>query len=223
MNYGRVEEPDERDKQFPMRLGLPRIWPKIQRRRWSIGPILNQGRTDSCVGHAVKAFMMATPVRSFADQPPSAMDIYNQARRLDDDPTNDTRDTGTSVRAGIQAIQQSGHIKSYLWAQSLDDIVMWVLTRGTVVIGTSWYEAMDYPDPQGYISPDGRLVGGHCTLVYGVDRAISTFLVQNSWGAGWGQQGSYRIRYDVLDNLLRNGGEACTATERLVLPVSGGL
>jgi hypothetical protein len=170
----------------------------------------------NCVGHGVKAFMMATPVKSTVTQLPSAMDIYELAKRLDDDPTNDNRDAGTSVRAGIQAIQQSGHIKSYVWAQSVDDVARWLLTKGTVVIGTGWTDSMTHPDNNGYINVSGPYLGGHCTLLYGVDMDYKFFWLQNSWSSSWGLNGCCKLTFDDLSKLLSQGGEAVTAVERLV-------
>jgi hypothetical protein len=38
-------------------------------------------------------------------------------------------------------LQEIGYIKEYRWATNMDDMVQWLLSgRGTVVVGTNWYE-----------------------------------------------------------------------------------
>jgi len=50
------------------------------------------------------------------------------------------------------------------------------------------------PMPQ----PDEELLGGHAVLAVGYDDAGSRFLVRNSWGTGWGQEGYFTLPYEYL-------------------------
>lgn len=218
--FGRVREPDERDRAYAMGALLPAAWPKATRRMWTIGPVLDQGHHNSCVGHGVKGWLMSTPVRSGPMEPPSALDIYNLARTLDDDPTNDNRDTGTSVRAGFAAVAQSGHVKSYIWSWDVDTTVRWLLTHGSVVIGTDWLTGMEDTDPAGYIHVAGTVLGGHCTLLYGVDRRTETLYGVNSWGVGWGQAGKFKLTFSDFGLLLAHGGDCCCGVEQFVKPAA---
>ena len=43
-----------------------------------------------------------------------------------------------------------------------------------------------------------RLRGGHAVLAVGYDDATQTFLVRNSWGATWGQDGYFTMPYAYL-------------------------
>jgi len=45
-----------------------------------------------------------------------------------------------------------------------------------------------------------RAVGGHAVLAVGYDDASSTFIVRNSWGAGWGDAGYFYMPYAYLTN-----------------------
>ena len=45
---------------------------------------------------------------------------------------------------------------------------------------------------------DESVVGGHAVLAVGYDDATSTFIVRNSWGAGWGQAGYFTMPYEYL-------------------------
>ena len=41
----------------------------------------------------------------------------------------------------------------------------------------------------------GPFTGLHCVAVVGYDDGNRSWLCKNSWGAGWGEQGFFRIRY----------------------------
>lgn len=43
-------------------------------------------------------------------------------------------------------------------------------------------------------------IGGHAVLACGYDNATGRFLVMNSWGTDWGQQGYFTIPYAYLTN-----------------------
>jgi C1A family cysteine protease len=46
--------------------------------------------------------------------------------------------------------------------------------------------------------PDEDLLGGHAVLAVGYDDAGQRFLVRNSWGPGWGQDGYFTMPYTYL-------------------------
>jgi C1A family cysteine protease len=45
-----------------------------------------------------------------------------------------------------------------------------------------------------------KVVGGHAVMAVGYDDAHHRFLVRNSWGTGWGQEGYFTIPYAYLTN-----------------------
>ncbi|MBD3291079.1 hypothetical protein GF337_19885 [candidate division KSB1 bacterium] len=57
--------------------------------------------------------------------------------------------------------------------------------------------------------PSGR---GHSVLAVGYNDDQQYFKVKNSWGAGWGENGYFRISYDDVTDYVRFGGYACTAS-----------
>lgn len=219
---GRLEAPDPRDSNHLMSASLLGIaWPKYQRKRWTPGPVMNQGHpqacwgfVNSCVGHGWKQFMMTTPSPSPLAMSPTACDIYRWAINNDEFPYNDNRDMGTSVRAGVRFLEMQGRIKQYLWAWDVDTIVHWLLTRGPVVLGLPWHRDMSYPDANGFIKANGPLQGGHCIMANRVDRQEEFVEFPNSWDVTWGIKGFGKLRFDELYTLLREQGEACTAIER---------
>ena len=54
-----------------------------------------------------------------------------------------------------------------------------------------------------YVS--GAYEGGHAVLIVGYDDYNQCFIVKNSWGAGWGESGYFRIAYSQLSNLVQFG------------------
>jgi len=46
--------------------------------------------------------------------------------------------------------------------------------------------------------PDEEVLGGHAVLAVGYDHEARTFLVRNSWGTGWGQDGYFTMPYEYL-------------------------
>jgi hypothetical protein len=61
----------------------------------------------------------------------------------------------------------------------------------TVAIGTDSTEDMFNPDADVFLTPAGRVAGGHGYLLVGI-WPRSALLFQNSWSAGWGQRGTPR-------------------------------
>jgi C1A family cysteine protease len=47
-------------------------------------------------------------------------------------------------------------------------------------------------------APGEQVLGGHAVLAVGYDDATQRFLVRNSWGTGWGQQGYFTMPYAYL-------------------------
>ncbi len=47
---------------------------------------------------------------------------------------------------------------------------------------------------------DDVLIGGHAVVAVGYDDADERFVVRNSWGPSWGQEGYFTLPYDYLTN-----------------------
>lgn len=69
-----------------------------------------------------------------------------------------------------------------------------------------------------YDAEPGCLAGYHALLIIGYDDSTETFLIRNSWGEGWGDNGYGTISYDYVRSFGRGGGypwtdfSACTST-----------
>lgn len=172
-----------------------------------------------CVGASCRNFLCAAPLTTKGG--PTACDIYQRALVLDDYPDwpgSPPADTGTSIRAGLKVLQQEGHLGSYLWARDIQEIKAWILTQGTVIVGTQWLSGMNAPGEDGVLNMSGQVLGGHAYLVVGYSAARDAFRIVNSWGRKWGQNGRAWMRSHDLGMLLMSHGEAVTAVELKVVP-----
>lgn len=209
---GRLPAVDPRDDDYPLR---PRAvagpLPNVRYWRMFSSP-LDQGYEGSCVGHAWKHFLMASPVcTSGAREAPRATDIYRAAQKVDEWPGESYE--GTSVRAGAKVLASLGLISEYNWARDIEVLSRYILTTGTVVMGTNWYGGMDTPNKEGFVKPTGGIRGGHAYLVIGYNRLRGVYRCINSWGKPYGQAGRFWIAGEDLGRLLAEGGEACSAVE----------
>ena len=58
-----------------------------------------------------------------------------------------------------------------------------------------------------YTYTSGSLVGYHAIIIVGYDDLGQYFIVKNSWGTGWGEQGYFRIAYSELTGVSEFGFE----------------
>lgn len=217
---GHVATFDQGDFGFPMSHHLGEIDgdPMTQTQVHALGPIMNQHSTQSCVGHGWTLFLTSAP--RLTRPGPEPFRIYHEAQQMDDTPGEEPTYYGTSVRAGAKAMQKDGWIKGdYVWAEDVRVLWKFVLSRGPVVLGASWYEGMNKVDSDGFVNLTGGRLGGHCFLCYGVDAeepGNRAFLCANSWGKGWGQAGTFRLRYeDVRQLFFRQALVGCSALEKV--------
>ena len=89
---------------------------------------------------------------------------------------------------------------------------------GPAVIGVRWYEGMYAPDDDGFIHVRGRVKGGHCCLVNKVNVREKYFGIVNSWGRGWGDDGTCKIDFKNMVKLLSQRGEVAFCLNRKTKP-----
>jgi hypothetical protein len=148
-------------------------------------------------------------------------DLYREIVLLDEWSENDYEASGsednmqfgTSVRAGMKALQARGLISSYRWAWDAETVARWIWTSGPVVCGTDWTQDMFYPDRSTYfIEPTGQVVGGHAYILDGVNMHLRKFRMLNSWGP-WGKGWGAFLSFDSVAELLSRDGECAMAVE----------
>jgi hypothetical protein len=226
MKYGRRVAIDPRDDLHPIRA---RIGQAVERRNitWALGHALtmDQGNTGTCVGHGLKALLMASPVkRGTPTAHPTPYEIYRRAILLDEWSDNDAEEhapdsalqAGTSVRAGAKALQDLGLVSSYDWAHDVNPMIDFLCGHGPVVIGVNWYDTMEEPDAHGLIKigPSASVVGGHCVCIVGWSQTHGRFQGVNSWGRSWGVDGRFSISAEDMERLIHEDGEICAPVER---------
>jgi len=230
-NLGRRVSVDDRDRNFLLRRKLPPPGTTMPTRKtWAINAkSLDQGGTSTCIGHAWKNFLRCAPMQTVKSGP-TPWDIYRGAVAVDEWSDNDDEaslpdgdpgmDSGTSVRAGAEAVLKAGRLKTYLWAFDLQSLIQWVLTQGPAVLGIDWYSSFNTPNAEGIIkiTPMARVEGGHAILCRGIDLTRSLALLTNSWGDGYGISGEVRIPLTDLERLLHQQGDCCTASEQKLSP-----
>ena len=228
---GRRPSIDPRNELHPMRRALAEVppvlpVPDIKVWRFDAQP-LNQGNTSTCTAHAGVQFIHAEPFRHRGFIPP--FEFYREVVVNDEYDDNDHEATGPiegmqlgSSGTGVaKALQKRGLIGPYLWGTKLQDVILWVLTRGPVMIGSNWYDSMMNPTEEGFIkilnsSPGGM---GHEWLLRGVDTKRGIGHAVNSWGPDWNRKakgcrpGHFLIDLDTLDRLMREDGDAVSAIE----------
>jgi hypothetical protein len=211
---------------------------------WALRQWFDQGQEGACVGfgltHEAAAFPVAVTGLSndFA-----RTKVYWPAQEIDEwqggsYPGAAPFYEGTSVLAGAKVMQRLGYYKSYYWALNIQELAVGVGLTGPAVIGVNWYEGM-YDTVNGYISPTGRLAGGHCICVVGVkivwkswinwftsrtwenvDLDRSYFILHNSWGPQWGENGRAKLSLRDADRLLNEQGDAMFPVRNTALKVA---
>ncbi len=96
-------------------------------------------------------------------------------------------------------------ITSYHRIVTLDDMRTCLADGFPFVFGFTVYESFESPEvartgilnmPQ----PGERVLGGHAVLAVGYNDANNRFLVRNSWGTAWGQNGYFTMPYEYLSD-----------------------
>ncbi|KIF67635.1 hypothetical protein HY68_01705 [Streptomyces sp. AcH 505] len=184
-------------------------------------PVLDQGDRGSCTGNAAEGYVGSDPLYAAipAKVPPrptgdatadeaQAVALYAAATKLDDIhgtyPPTDTGSTGVAV---AKAAQQVGLIAGYQHAFSLDTALR-ALAATPLIVGVSWYEGFDTPNPAGLVEISGQPRGGHEFLVYAIDAEQQLVGARNSWGTSFGADGSFWFSFDDFGRLLGEDGDA---------------
>lgn len=202
---------DPRDDAFPLDVLLmaaPKTKPVSK--AWKLGPNTNQGSESSCVGHACWNRLTSEPV---PQSPPPRLTpslIYTEAQKIDEWGGEDYE--GTSVRAGLRVLKSMGLVKAFYWAQSVDQVVEYLLKMGPLVTGLRWTNSMMSP-VNGIIRPKGGGGSGHATLFHSANWKDQMISGRNSWGKTWGRGGDFAISFQDVDLLLKEGGVAAACIE----------
>ena len=202
--FDRLRSFDSRSWNYPIRTLVRGLTPKSN--VWPISKVLDQGQEGSCVGHGCAHELIAEPVPCPNITHENAVSFYKFAQTIDEWPGEDYE--GTSVLAGLNTLKKHGWCDEFRWAFTLDDIILCIGYEGPMVMGTNWYTGMLDTDSNGFVHVTGQNEGGHCWLMNGVNIEQRYFQATNSWGYGWGQNGTFKLSFDDAQKLMNNQGEA---------------
>ena len=224
---GRLVAQDNRDLRFALHAARPDLLPPpnavlpVQRIHLP-PPVMNQGATSSCVGHAVVARLQGHPVpmqpegrRGRRVLPWDPFEVYAAAQQVDEWPGAEPAYYGTSVRAGLKVGQAAGLVVSYHTVLTVADMRRYVLwgRGGGLVVGTDWKSGMWDTDPEGFVRYRGATEGGHAWYVYGASERRQAFRAQNSWGPAWGDKGRFWFAYADMELALADWADVYAVLE----------
>jgi hypothetical protein len=182
---------------------------------WKHGIILDQGEEGACVGFSWQAWENSKPIGYALQQgADAAFAWYNRAKQLD--PWQGEDYEGTSVLAGAKVAKERGGINSYLFANSFEELEVWLLSKGPVVVGSDWFNSMDKVSYDGFVQvrPESGARGGHAYLLLGKNKA-GNYVFQNSWGEEYGKGGLFLMSEGNFYALVSSGNsEFCTALQK---------
>ncbi|MDE2027986.1 MAG: C1 family peptidase [Candidatus Omnitrophica bacterium] len=97
-------------------------------------------------------------------------------------------------------------IVSYHRLLTLDEMLNCLAEGFPFVFGFSVYESFESAKvaSTGIVPMPGKkekLLGGHAVLAVGYDQRQKRFIVRNSWGPQWGQEGYFTMPYKYLETL----------------------
>lgn len=221
MPLGRNVYHDSRNLAYPWQ---PREGRTLTSQLWTRhGAILDQGAAGSCTGNEQTGALECNPCFSALPAAHPALDealavkIYSAAETIDGDGPFPPNDNGSSGPSAAKAAKNLGLISGYLHCLSLA-AVLDALEEHPVGLGINWYEGYDSPDSSGHVTISGSVRGGHEIICRGKDVSAQVVFCDNSWGAGWGNAGSFSFSWADLDRLLHEQGDG-TVSLPLTTPV----
>ena len=145
-----------------------------------------------------------------------ALQSYGIARSgfMSDDYLNWNDYTNINLADKALAVECDQHKIQSFWFLSKREEILKVLDDGkAVVTGIDWYTGFNqgggFRAPWLITGRVGYLVGGHAIAIIGYDlnyHGRKVYILQNSYGAQWGDNGKFYIDMDYLDNPQVNYG-----------------
>lgn len=205
----RPQPPRLRALNEPFRLGATAACTTLTERRsirrtkrvW-----LDQGQEGACTGFGAEHVLASSPYPVETDAS-MAQRVYYMARERDEWPGEDYE--GSSVNGAMHAERDLGRIDAWYWARTTQEARHGLSYHGAGEAGTNWYTGMFNTDADGFIHTTGQVEGGHayCVGGYGWLNGGRYYTIDNSWGPGWGFDGSARIWEEDFAQLLAESGE----------------
>lgn len=86
-------------------------------------------------------------------------------------------------------------LKNYYYLNSVDQFKDWLINHGPIITRLNIY--LDFYSYQEgiYQKNSNNYRGAHSVMIVGFDEDEQYWIVQNSWGVNWGENGYFRIKY----------------------------
>lgn len=197
---------------YPMRFELP------------LGVVKNQGNVNSCVAHALSTLIEYFNAQQlgFMDEMSIGFIYGNRRTTLHFGAGMYIRDTLKAMRKygdiinkdfaynvevpeAIELFNKSAdklmpgayqYRISTFFKLKIEDIKHCLVNNGPVVIALKWYSGTQVVD--GILTQTTKDASGlHCVLIYGWDDEQGGWLMRNSWGDGWGNNGTAILPYEI--------------------------
>ncbi len=170
------------------------------------GWIGSQGDSSACGGFAGTVLLNREPkLHTFRDS--YAFGLWREATTLDNINGDwQTGQWGTNLRGVLRALKRRGEIGSYGFTRSLEETVIWLLNKGPVLLCCDWHSGMNHLDANGFARVTGTVKFGHFICLYAVsyqagDPIEDHFEFQNSWGRGYGRDGTGKLAVEGFHRL----------------------
>ena len=209
--------------------------------------VKNQGSTSSCVAHACSSIIeyhntrqegsdvvfsteFIYGYRPFGYYVGKGMFLRNALRtiqKIGDCPVADFKgnheykEAMSNVKAKEEELKQLAYphrISSYARVRTVADIKKALMDYGYVLVSMPWH--VDYKLKDGvYTYSSKKKRGYHAVVIYGWNE--KGWLVQNSWGKGWGRNGKFIVPFNfkwteawaILDNITSDNAELIKPAE----------
>lgn len=215
---GRLPQFDERSRNFPIQSAITKK--ELRSYTWRCNEYFDQGSEGACVAYSLGHELAARPAEVVGINDKWLLQkVYWEAQKIDSwqggsYPGATPFYEGTSVLAGVKTLHKMKLFDSYRWAFSLYDLLLGVSRNGPAVIGVPWKQGMINPDSNGFIHATGMTMGGHAVIVNAINVKGQFVTIKNSWGKNWGVNGSCYMKFDDLERVLYERGEAVFLMKR---------
>lgn len=179
-------------------------------------PIFDQGNVGSCTAdagigclgtgtfYATVKEIITTAGYDFSQS--AVLRFYSDEENLDGDGPYPPQDNGSTGLTCAQVLKQHGLISGYQHTFTLDDALK-ALTQTPFITGVNWYEGMFTPTADGQVQPTGSIAGGHEFVAFKLDVENERIWFANSWGEGWGVNGTFWMTWSDFGRLLGEQGD----------------
>ncbi len=120
-----------------------------------------------------------------------------------------TAQNGTCSTACQNWQNSTTRIQSWSWvtltSATVEALKNALYAYGPLATTMNVYSDFDYYQSGVYTHTTGNLRGGHAVLIVGYSDAGQYFIVKNSWGTDWGEDGFFKIAYSEISSVVEFG------------------